>query len=90
MFGWFRHWLARPSHRAIVADQVRSGEPAAVRATLERLRAEGWSERRIWRALTRIHRDAVALMLERRRPFDREAYARALGALGRPDKGGAA
>ncbi len=88
MLAWLRHWLNRPSHRNIVKDQVDSGVPPAVRSAYDRLRAQGWSERRIWRALVTTHRAAVAAMLASRRPFDREAYTRALVALGCDERQG--
>ncbi len=85
MLTGLRHLLNRPSHRAIVKDQVSSGVPPAVRSAYDRLRAQRWSERRIWRALVATHRAAAAAMLASKRPFDREAYARKLRMLGSDD-----
>jgi hypothetical protein len=80
VLAWLRHRIARPTHRGIVRDQVKAGQPPEVRAAYERLKTLGWRDSRIWYCLASCSKVATAVMMRECKPFDRILYARLLAA----------
>lgn len=65
----------------VVENQLKSGDPPDTRATLARLRNEGWSDEDAKVLIGRVLASEMTRMLRSGTPFDRQRYAGKLGLL---------
>ena len=67
--------------RETLAQQIANHDPPETAATFARLRAEGIAEDVIWRLLSAVLLQEMAVIIGEERPFDRAAYVAALHRL---------
>nr|WP_298146636.1 hypothetical protein [uncultured Pseudomonas sp.] len=64
-----------------IENQIESGDPAAARATLNKLTLVGYPREEILELMALVLSDEIQAMLSADRPFDRDRYEQMLRAL---------
>ena len=67
--------------RDTLREQIAAGDPPETAATFARLRAAGFAEDVVWRMLSAVLLQEMAVIVSDNRPFDRAGYVAALHRL---------
>ncbi len=67
--------------RDVLTQQIADGDPPETAATFARLRGDGVAEEVVWRLLSAVLLQELALIARDNRPFDRTGYVAALHRL---------